>query len=113
RASATLLRHVGRLPILLVRHVLAPVDDVPVLVRLLHRDMGHEPRRRRAVPVLLVRLEEDAVARANHLDRPALALAEAYALRHPDGLTVGMRVPGGARAGREVDACGADPRSLR
>src|SRR5207253_8626359 len=64
-------------------------------------------------PVVLTRLEEDAVARADHLDRPALALAEADTLGDPDGLAVRVGMPSGAGAGGEVDACGADRRRLR
>ena len=66
--------------------------------------MRHETRRAGAVPVGLARLEEHPVARTDHLDRAALALAQADALQHPDRLPVRMGVPGGARARREVDA---------
>jgi hypothetical protein len=41
--------------------------------------VGHEPRHRGAVPVLLARREEDAIAGTNDLDRPAAPLAEADA----------------------------------
>src|SRR6266511_3810989 len=81
--------------------------------RPLDRDVGHEPRRRGAVPVVLARFEEDAVAGADHLDGAALALAEADALGHPDRLSVRVRVPGGARRRGEVDAGRAHPRLLR
>src|SRR4051812_48481195 len=64
------LRDVGRPLVLLVGHVLAPGHEATALVRLLDRDVCHEPRRRGTVPVLLARLEEDAVARADDLDRP-------------------------------------------
>ena len=40
-------------------------------------------------------------------------LAEADAFEDVDRLAVRMRVPGGARAGREVDAARAEPRSPR
>jgi hypothetical protein len=59
--------------------------------------------------VFLARLEEDAVAGADDLDRVAAPLAEAYALGDPDRLAVRVRVPGGARAWHEVDAARADP----
>jgi hypothetical protein len=55
------------------------------------------------VPVPLAGLEEDAVARPDHLDRSALVLAEADAFGDPDRLPAWMRVPGRPRAGREVD----------
>ena len=78
-----------------------------------HREVRHEAGRARAVPVLLPGLEEDAVAGADHLDRPAAPLTEAHALEHPDRLAVRVRVPGGARAGREVDAARAHARGVR
>ena len=65
-----------------------------------------------AVPVLLAGLEEDAVAWADQLDRPAAALADADTFEHPDRLSVRMRMPGGAGAGREVDAARALTREL-
>ena len=50
------------------------------------------------MPVVLAGFEEDAVAGADHLDRTALALAQADALGDVDRLTVGVGVPGGAGA---------------
>jgi hypothetical protein len=44
--------------------------------------------------VVLIRLEEDAVAGADDLDRAALALAETDALGDPDRLPARVRVPG-------------------
>jgi hypothetical protein len=84
---------------MLVADVLAPGDDVPLLVRLLDRDVGHEPRWGGAVPVVLARLDEDAVAGADHLDRAAFPLAEADALADPDRLPMRVRVPRGAAPG--------------
>src|SRR5436309_2815521 len=75
--------------------------------------MGHEAVRSRAVPVLLARLEEDAIAGADHFDRPAAPLAEADALGDPDRLAVRVRVPRGARARREMDAARAKARAGR
>ena len=89
------------------------VTGLPVLVVLLHGDVGHEPVRRGAVPVVLAGLEEDAVAGADDLDRAALALAEADALGDEDRLAVRVRVPGGSRAGREVDERGGERRACR
>src|SRR4051812_23780422 len=85
----------SRLPVLLVRDVLAPRHRAPGLVVLLHRDVDHEAGGRRAVPVVLARLEEDAVAGPDLLDRPTVALAEADALGDEDGLAVRVGVPGG------------------
>ena len=85
---------------------------LPLVVGLLHRDVRHEPRRGGAVPVLLARLEEDAVSGPDHLDRAAAPLAEADAFGDPDRLAVWVRVPGGAGARREVDARPRRPRSF-
>src|SRR4051812_10232350 len=93
--------------------MLAPVRRDAVLSHLDDRDVHHEAARRRAVPVLLARLEEDPVTRADDLYSAAAALAEADALGHPDRLSVGMRVPRGARARCEVNVAGADPRAVR
>src|SRR5205085_6070608 len=103
----------GRCRVLLVADVVAPRDDAALIVGLLHGGVGHEPLRRGAVPVILARLEEDAIARADHLDLAATALAEADALGDPDRLAVRVRVPGGSRSRREVDAARGDPRRLR
>src|SRR3954468_21780231 len=103
---------VGRLcgAVLLVGDVLAPGDGAAALVVLLHGDVGHEAVRRGAVPVVLAGLEEHAVAGADDLDRPALALAPADALGDEDRLAVRMGVPGGAGAGREVHERGGERR---
>ena len=65
----------GRDAVLLVADVLAPGDRAAGLVVLLHGEVDHEAVRGGAVPVVLAGLEEDAVAGADDLDRPALALA--------------------------------------
>src|SRR3954451_24134153 len=93
---------------MLVADVLAPRDRAAGLVVLLHGEVGHEAVRRRAVPVVLARLEEDAVAGPDLLDRTVFALAEADALGDEDRLAVRVGVPGGARAGREMDAGGRE-----
>src|SRR5829696_10505518 len=85
--------------VLLVGDVLAPGDRAAGLVVLLHGDVDHEAVRRGAVPVVLARLEEHAVAGADLLDRPAVALAEPEAFGDEDRLAVWMGVPGGAGAG--------------
>src|SRR5207244_4126816 len=112
RASVLSFRDRRRLAVLLVADLLAPGDDLARVVRLLQRDVGHEPPRGGAMPVFLARLEEDAVARADDLDRTALALAEADPFGDPDRLPVRVGMPGGARARREMHARCADPRLL-
>src|SRR5437763_1595871 len=58
----------------LVAHVVPPCDQAARVVCLLDRDVGHETVRCRAVPVVLTRLEEDVIARTDHLHRSAAAL---------------------------------------
>src|SRR5881398_183060 len=82
----------------------APVDGASALVS----ESDCEARRRRAVPVVLAGLEEDAVAGADLLDRSAFALAAADALGDEDGLAVRVGVPGRAGAGGEVHGGGGE-----
>jgi hypothetical protein len=70
--------------------------------------VDHEAVQGGAVPVVLARLEEDSVARADGLDRATFALAEADALGDEDRLAVRVGVPGGAGAGREVHKRGGE-----
>src|SRR5215213_3730162 len=86
--SGLLARPVRRRAVLLVAHVAAPCDRAAGLVVLLHGDVDHEAVRRGAVPVVLARLEEDAVAGPDELDLPAFPLAEADALDDEDRLSV-------------------------
>src|SRR5712691_1823878 len=99
--------------VLLVGYVVTPRRGVALVVDLEHCEVGHEAGRGRAVPVILARLEEDAVAGPDHLDRPAAALCEADALRDVDRLAVRVRVPGRSCARREVDAARAQTRGAR
>src|SRR3977135_4019518 len=92
--------------------MVAPRGVVPLVVHLEHRDVSHEARRRSAVPVVLAGLEEYTVARADYLDRATATLRQADALGDEDRLTVGVGVPCGSRAGREVDAARAQPRRI-
>src|SRR5438105_1898549 len=101
----------GRRPVLLVGAVRAPRRAVPFLVDLHHREVGHEPRPCRAVPVFFAGLEEHAVAGPDHLDRAATPLRETDALEDIDRLAVRVRVPRGACSGREVDAARTQARS--
>jgi hypothetical protein len=84
--------------ILLVGDVLTPGDRTSLVVDFLHRYVGHEASWGGTVPVVLAGLEEHAVAREDHLDRPAAALAEADALGDVDYLPEGVGVPRGPRA---------------
>src|SRR3954447_9942806 len=86
-----------------------PVHDVVVGVGLVDGQVDHEPVRCGAVPVLLVGLEQHAVAGTDDLDRATAALAQADALGDEDGLAQRVAVPVGARAGHEVHQVGADP----
>src|SRR2546423_15681442 len=66
--------------VLLVADVVAPRRRSALVVDVEHREVGHEAVGRGAVPVLLARLEEGAVAGADHLDVAAAPLAGADAL---------------------------------
>src|SRR5215210_6472129 len=66
--------------VLLVRDVVAPRRGIARFVDFEHRQVSHEAVGRGAVPVVLARLEEDAVAGAYHLDLATAPLAEADAL---------------------------------
>src|SRR5215211_494066 len=99
--------------VLFVADVLTPRDGAALIVDFLHRYVGHEAARGGTMPVVLPRLEEHAVAGADHLDRLATALTEAYALCEVDGLAVGVGVPRGSGARGEVDAGGPEAGGLR
>src|ERR1700716_2762266 len=70
-APAPSTRHLGG--ILLLRHLLHPLDML-AFERLLHGDMDHRGRGRRAVPVLLAGWKPDGVASADFAQRPAPGL---------------------------------------
>src|SRR2546429_7303823 len=74
-----------RRSVLLIGDVRAPGDGAALVVDLLQGEVGHEAGRRGAVPVVLARLEEHAVAGPDHLDRPTAPLAEADTLGDVDG----------------------------
>ena len=79
--------------VLLVADGPEPVDDVVLLVRLVDREVDHEPAGSGAVPMLLVGLEEDAVTGADDLDGPDAALAEAHAFGDEHRLAERVPVP--------------------
>src|SRR5215210_5197430 len=85
-----------------------PADRAAALVGELDREVRHQACGCGTVPVVFGRLEEDAVAGADDLDVAALALAEANAFGDPDGLAERVGVPGGVRAGCEVDSRSAE-----
>src|SRR5262249_9765762 len=97
--------------ILFVADFLHPVDDLAAQ-RLLNGDVRHGARRRSAVPVLFVWREPDHVARADLLDRPAVALDPAGAEGDDQGLAEGMSMPGRARARLEGDGRALSARGL-
>src|SRR4051812_14918131 len=88
----------------------APNDGRPSVVRLLDCDVDHEPVGCGAVPVVLVRLEEHAVAGANDLYRSVLALAEPDTLGDEDRLPQRMGVPRGTGSWGEVNERRTDAR---
>jgi hypothetical protein len=100
----------GRLAIFLVGDMRAPHGRFAGFVEDLNGDVRHEAIRSRSVPVLLARLEKDAVAGMNRFDWAAPSPAASDALGHENRLPDGMRVPGGAGAGREVNVAGDEPR---
>jgi len=91
----------GRRGVLDVGDGIEPVHDGVVVVALVDGHVDHQPVRGRAVPVLLVGLDEDAVPGADHLDRAAASLAQADALGDENGLAQPVAMPVGAGAGHE------------
>src|SRR5213078_4878546 len=90
-------------PVLLVRHLLHPVDRLAVQF-LLNRDVRHRRAGHRAVPVLLARWTRDDIARANDLYGPTPALHAAAVRRDDERLAERMRAPVAARARQLVHA---------
>ena len=72
-----------------------------------------QSRGRGAVPVLLVRLDGDAVTGTNGLDGSAAALDEADAFSDEQTLPERMSVPGSPGTGHEVDKAGHGTRRVR
>src|SRR3954453_12916570 len=70
----------------LVGDRLEPVHDVVVFVALVAGEVDHEAVRGRAVPVLIVGPEQQAVTRLDDLARSAAPLAQSDALDDQDGL---------------------------
>jgi hypothetical protein len=88
---------------LFVRDTFHPLDDL-AFERLCDGDVAHRSVGSCSVPVLLSGRKPDDVAGADFLDRAALALHPAAAERHDQRLAERVRVPRGARAGRERDS---------
>jgi hypothetical protein len=78
--------------------MLTPGHRAARIVGLLHCDVSHQTVGRGAVPVILPRLEEDAVAGPDHLDLTAAALTEADALGDEDRLPERVSVCQAVRA---------------
>src|SRR5206468_13121438 len=78
--------------VLRVANLFQPIYSLPVQ-RLLNGNVLHRRRRRRAVPMLLTRLEPHYVSRTDLLDRRAVALHPAVAERDNQNLAERMRVP--------------------
>src|SRR5829696_1219315 len=97
--------------VLLVRDVLEPghVDAVAVLVQ---GEVDEPARRRRAMPMLLVRRDPDRVAGADLLDRAVPFLHPPDAGDDVQRLPERMGVPGRARAGLERHPHRLDARRL-
>src|SRR3954449_677945 len=97
--------------VLLVGDVLEPghVDAVLVLVQ---GEVDEPARRRRAMPMLLLRRDPDRVAGADLLDRAVPCLHPPDARDDVQRLPERMGVPGGARAGLERPPPRLDPRRL-
>src|SRR5437763_1919773 len=96
-------RMVFMLPaVLLVAHVLQPVDDLAV-EGFLDGDVRHRRRRSCPVPVPHARREPDHVAGTDLLDRAALLLHPAQAGRDDERLTQGVGMPGCPAPGLEGD----------
>jgi hypothetical protein len=51
--------------------MVTPGRRISLVVDLLYGEVGHEAVRRRSVPVAFARLEENAIAGADDLNRPA------------------------------------------
>src|SRR5215469_2860180 len=82
----------GRYLVLLVADMLHP-GDVFAVERLLRRDMDHAGRRRRAMPMFLIRRNPDDVTGFDHPYRATPALHAAGAGDHEKRLAERMRVP--------------------
>src|SRR5208337_766664 len=91
------------LGVLLVRDLLHPSDS-RVVLHFGNGDMGHRAVGRRAVPVLLARLEPDDVAGPDLLDRAALPLRAPETGGDKQRLPERVRMPRGARARLEGDS---------
>src|SRR5438093_1233618 len=67
----------------------------------------------RASAVAIDEGRDDEIARRNAPHLATDLFHQADALGDEDGLPIGVRVPGGSRAGREVHAARAQPRAMR
>src|ERR1700759_235766 len=95
--------------ILLVGDVAAPGGVAARGVGLLVGDLGGKVPGGGTVPVVLARLDVDAVARAPLLDRPSLPLDQAGSFGDEDRLAGRVGMPRRAGSRREVDNSLHDP----
>ena len=95
-------------PILFFAHLLHPLYDFSVQ-RFLNGDMRHRGCWRGAVPMLFTGRKPRDITWPDFLDRPAFALHPSEAKRDDQRLTERMRMPGGAGARLEGDACTGHP----
>src|SRR6266705_3992730 len=95
------------LSILLVADLFHPVHNLPVEC-FLNGDVRHGSCRRSAMPMLQSWRKPNHITGPNLLDRTALSLHPANTRCDNERLTKWMRVPRGARARFEGDACARD-----
>src|SRR5271166_502118 len=98
--------------ILLVAHLLHPINDLPVEL-FLNGKMGHRCRWRCPMPVLLAGRKPDHIPGPDLLDWAAPALCPTAAERDDQGLTERMCMPRGTGAGRKGDAGALHKRRIR
>ena len=89
--------------VLVVGDVLSPVDCDVLVVGFIEGEVNHQSGGSGAVPVLLVGLDVDAVARADHLDLAAAALDQPDPFGDEETLSKWVTVPGRTSARHEVD----------
>src|SRR3954470_2474297 len=99
--------------VLLVAHVLQPIDHLPV-EPFLDGDVRHRRRGSRPVPMLLARREPDDVTRSYLLDRASIPLAPAAAGPSDERLTPRGGMPSRRAPGSKGDGvAGRTGRGLR
>lgn len=90
-------------PVLRTGPMLAPRRAAAFVIDVQHRKVGHEPVGGGAMPMVFAGFAEDAVTRANLLDRSTATLAPPDTLGDVDRLAVWVGMPGGAGTRCEVN----------